>query len=131
MNIDRSSWREHKHDGLMGTLGPMLSRQIDGSWQYGLLVRNGHLNAAKRAHGGAITTLMDQAMSVLAWQHTSRTACVTIQLNINFIGSARMDDLMIATGRVVKTTRSLLFLDGEIRVADATIATAQSIFKIV
>ncbi|GAB2897468.1 PaaI family thioesterase [Paralcaligenes ginsengisoli] len=129
MDIDLSGWREHKHDGLMGTLGPLLSRQIAGRWQYGLMMRDAHLNAAKMVHGGAITTLMDQALSALAWQHTSHTPCLTMQLNINFIDAARLGDFMIASGRVVRATRSLLFLDGEICVADGTIATAQGIFK--
>lgn len=126
---DRSDWREHTQEGLMGVLGPLLTRQVDGHWQYGLHVGEAHLNIAKRVHGGAITTLMDQALSALAWQHADRTTCVTIQLNMNFISGAKIDDLLIATGKVVKQTGSLLFLDGEIRVSDVTVATAQGIFK--
>lgn len=113
----------------MGTLGPLLSRQVDEGWEYGLQARDIHLNAANIIHGGVITTLLDQALSALAWQHAGRVPCVTMQLNINFVDSARLGDLMIASGRVVRATRSVLFLDGEIRINGRIIATAQGIFK--
>lgn len=126
---DRSHWREHTQEGLLGVLGPLLTRQIEGHWQYGLHISEAHLNIAKHVHGGTIMTLLDQALSALAWQYADRTTCVTVQLNINFISGAKMDDLLIATGKVVKQTGSLLFLEGQIQVSDVTVATAQGIFK--
>jgi len=131
MDADFAGWREHKHDGLIGVLGPLLSRQEEGRWLYGLVAREVHLNAAGMAHGGAITALMDQALSALAWQSAGRVPCVTMQLNINFLDAVRQGDFMVASGRVVRATRQLLFLDGEIQVKDRAIATAQGIFKAV
>lgn len=131
MNIDLSSWREHKLGGLMDAVGPLLSKKIDGSWQYGLMAGERHLNAAGLVHGGAITTLLDQALSALAWRHAGKTPCVTVQLNSSFLDGARRGELLIATGNVVRATRSMIFMVGEVRVEEYIIATCQGIFKIV
>jgi acyl-coenzyme A thioesterase PaaI-like protein len=74
---------------------------------------------------------MDQALSALAWQSAGRVPCVTMQLNINFLDAVRHGDFMIASGRVTRSTRQLLFLEGEIQVKGHAVATAQGIFKAV
>ncbi|MFT0548738.1 PaaI family thioesterase [Allopusillimonas ginsengisoli] len=131
MDVDFSGWREHTLDGLMGAVGPLLSKRVDGGWQYGLVVSERHLNAAGVVHGGTITTLLDQALSALAWHHAGKTPCVTVQLNSSFLDAARCGELLIATGRVVRATRSMIFMVGEVMVEECTIATCQGIFKIV
>ena len=74
---------------------------------------------------------MDQALSAVAWQHVGRKPCVTVQLGIVFIDSVRSGSLMVASGQVVRATRSLLFLDGTIRVESTVVATSQGLFKTV
>ena len=122
-------WRTHDVPGLMGALGPLLSQRDGQQWLYGLQVRPEHLNQAGHVHGGTITTLMDQALSAIAWHHAQKTPCVTVQLNVSFLGAAKAGDLLVARGHVVKATGSLLFMDGSIEVNAAVIATAQCIMK--
>lgn len=122
-------WREHNLPGLLGVLGPLLSKRENEHWLYGLRIRKDHLNQANIVHGGTVTALMDQALSTVGWSHTNKTPCVTVQLNVSFLGSAAEGDLLIASGRIVRATGSLLFADGSITVNDAVIATAQAILK--
>lgn len=127
--VGHAAWREHTVPGLMGILGPLLSQKEAGQWLYGLRIRQEHLNQANNVHGGTISTLMDQALSAIAWSHANKTPCVTVQLNVSFLGTAKLGDLLVARGRIVRTTGSLLFVDGSITVNNAVIATAQGIMK--
>ncbi|MCC2596302.1 PaaI family thioesterase [Pusillimonas sp. MFBS29] len=122
-------WREHALPGLIGTLGPLLSKRQNDQWLYGLRVRKDHLNQANIVHGGTITALMDHALSIVGWSHAGKIPCVTVQLNVSFLGAAKEGDLLVAGGRVVRATGSLLFTDGSITVNDNVIATAQAILK--
>lgn len=122
-------WREHHLPGLLGVLGPLLSKREGDHWIYGLRIRKDHLNQANIVHGGTVTALMDQALSTVGWSHANKTPCVTVQLNVSFLGSAAEGDLLIASGRIVRATGSLLFADGTITVNDSVIATAQGILK--
>ena len=123
------AWREHSPPGLLSVLGPLLSQRRDDQWIYGLRVRPEHLNPAQVVHGGTLATLMDHALSAIAWSHTQKTPCVTVQLNCNFLGPAALGDLLVADGHIVRETGSLLFMAGNITVNGTAVATAQGILK--
>ncbi|MGB6105583.1 MAG: PaaI family thioesterase [Pusillimonas sp.] len=122
-------WREHTVPGLLQTLGPLLSKKQGDQWLYGLHVRQAHLNPANVVHGGTLATLLDHALSTIAWSDSGKTPCMTVQLNVSFLGSAVLGDLLVASGQIVRGTGSLLFVTGNIVVNDAIIATAQGILK--
>lgn len=122
-------WRSHELPGLMGTLGPMLTRREDDGWAYALRVQEGHLNQAGAVHGGTITTLTDQAISAIAWARAGKVPCVTVQLNVSFLGPAALGQLLVARGRVSREAGSLLFLDGTVHADDTLVATAQAVMK--
>lgn len=122
-------WRSHELPGLMGTLGPMLTRREDDAWAYALRIHDGHLNQAGAVHGGTITTLADQAISAIAWAQAGKVPCVTVQLNISFLGPATVGQLLVARGRISREAGSLLFLDGTVHANDTLIATAQAVMK--
>lgn len=124
-----NNWNSHNLPGLMGAIGPLLSKKINNSWYYGLAITDIHLNAAGYVHGGTITTLIDHALSAYGWHCMNKVPCITIQLNTNFIRSATADDFLIVKPRLVRQTNTLLFLDAEVSVHSTLIATAQAIFK--
>lgn len=113
----------------MGCLGPMLTRREPQGWAYGLKLRADHLNQAGVAHGGTLTTLLDQALSAIAWQQSNKQPCVTLQLNTSFLQAARLHQQLIARGSITHTTGALLFMTGTLHADDQLIATAQAIMK--
>src|SRR5690625_1327465 len=122
-------WKSHNLPGLMGAIGPLLSKKSNGCWHYGLVITNIHLNAAGYIHGGTITTLIDHALSAHGWQLMNKTPCITLQLNTNFIHSATIGDFLIVKPRLVRQTKTLLFLEAEVTANQVIVATAQAIFK--
>ncbi|HZH55898.1 MAG TPA: PaaI family thioesterase [Burkholderiaceae bacterium] len=130
MNIqDSVAWREHQPSGLMSTLGPLLSRREADEWVYGMRVDARHLNQAGLVHGGTLTTLMDHALSTIAWQHAGKSPCLTVQLNTNFLSGAQNGQLLVARGRVTHSTGSMVFLDGSIQADGTLVATGQAIMR--
>lgn len=124
-----TSWREHHPTGLMSALGPLLSRRETDSWVYGLKLDSRHLNPAGIVHGGTVTALMDHALSTIAWDHSGKTPCVTVQLNTSFLRPAKAGQVLSARGTVTHSAGSMLFLDGTLHVDDLLIATAQAVMK--
>ena len=107
----------------------MLTRREPQGWAYGLKLRADHLNQVGVAHGGTLATLLDQALSAIAWQHAGKQPCVTVQLNTSFLHAARLHQELIARGCVTHTTGALLFMTGTLHADDQLIATAQAIMK--
>lgn len=123
------TWREHLPPGLLTTLGPLLSRREAHGWAYGLQVDDRHLNQAGIVHGGTLTALIDHTLSTIAWEHSGKTPCLTVQLNTNFLRAAQPGQLLVARGSVTHGSGSMLFLDGSLHVDDTLVATAQAIMK--
>ncbi|MFA5520864.1 MAG: PaaI family thioesterase [Castellaniella sp.] len=126
---DESGWREHQLPGLMGELGPLLSKKTENGWLYGLRAGKSHLNAAGIVHGGTVSTLLDHAFSAVCWHACDKHPCLTVQLNVNFLAPALEGDLLVVHTRITRKTRSLLFVDGSLCARGKTIATAQAIVK--
>lgn len=124
-----TQWRQHQLPGLMGTLGPLLSRRDASGRCYGLALDARHLNQAGVTHGGTLASLLDQALSALAWEHAGRIPCVTVQFGMQCLRPSQAGQTLVATGRVTHETGSLLFLSGEIHADDVIVATAQAVMK--
>ncbi|NYT24579.1 PaaI family thioesterase [Alcaligenaceae bacterium] len=122
-------WREHHPRGLMGTIGPLLSRQEEQGRAFAFQIDERHLNLVGVVHGGTVTALVDQAISTVAWEHNGRSPCLTVQLNMTFLRATSPGETLVARGRVTHQTGSMLFLEGEVRAGDALVATAQAIMK--
>ncbi|QKV55639.1 PaaI family thioesterase (plasmid) [Comamonas antarctica] len=114
----------------MGLAGPLWTRREEGGWAYGLQVQRQHLNPAGVLHGGALLTLVDHALSTVAWQALQRQPCLTLQLDSQFLASVAEGGFVVVRARVTQRTRSLLFLQGLATVEEAPVLQAQAIMKV-
>jgi uncharacterized protein (TIGR00369 family) len=123
-------WKTREMMGYTKHVGPLWMRQIDGVTQFGLEVAEIHLNRRGHLHGGMLATLADNSLAWLVVAAVPGRPIATIQLNVHFIGPARLGDFIEARGEVVKATRSLVFVRGRFSVGKATIGEADGIWKI-
>lgn len=124
-------WRQAKIDGFMGLIGPLLSlREADGTMAYGLNTGPTHQNSIGLVHGGVITSLIDQAIALVAWKAADRRPAVTVQMNVQFTSAAKSGSFLQARATIRHATRHLMFVDAQVRCDDATIASASAIMKI-
>lgn len=125
-----SGWRQRALPGFVGLIGPLWTRKEDAGWAYGLLATPQHLNPAGVVHGGLLTTLIDHALSAIAWEAVERRACVTVQLDTQFVAAARDGQFLEARGRVVRATSNLVFVQGQVAVAGTEVVSASAVLKV-
>ena len=90
----------------------------------------GMSNSRGEAHGGAIATLLDCALSAAARAHDPASFGVaTIDLTLHFVTAGKGD--LIATAHCERRGRSISFARGEVRSEDGTlVALATGTFKL-
>jgi len=123
-------WEQHSDDGFIGLIGPMWQRAEDGKTRYGLLTEHKHHNRRGIVQGGVIATLADRAMGLTAWQANNKAPQATIQLEIQYVGAARIGDFIEVDCDVVRITRSLAFMQARLTVGEQVVATANGIWKL-
>jgi len=123
-------WKQLNVKGYFSSVGPLWSRKTADSWEYGMSVETQHLNGIGVAHGGMLVTLMDQAISLIAWDAAGRAPCATIQLDTHFVASAIAGNFIVAHAEVTRQASTLIFLRGTLSVGDQLIMTAQGLMKV-
>ena len=125
-----AGWKPHTLSGFFKLVGPLWTKKEGDSWAYGFVAEERHTNPAGIVHGGMLTTLLDHALSAIAWEANERKPCITVALDVHFLAPARPGDLVTARGRIVRQTSSLIFMQGSLTVERHEIATACAILKI-
>ena len=126
-----SGWKPRTLDGFIGSVGPLWTRRENEAWAYGFVPTSQHTNPAGIVHGGLLMTLIDHALSAIAWEDAGRRACVTIQIDVRFLNAVRPPTLIEARGRVVRRTANLSFAEGQLTVGPDVAVAASAILKIV
>lgn len=126
-----AGWKQRQLPGFIQAAGPLWTRRDGDGWTYGILAGPSHANPAGRVHGGVLATLADHAVSIGAWEAVGRRPCVTVQLDTHFLAAATPGQFIEARTRVVRATRSLVFMQAALAVGDAEIATASAVLKVV
>ncbi len=86
-----------------------------------------HANNFGIVHGGLLCTLLDVAMGTAA-RTVAGDAVMTLDMQISFLSPGR--GTLVATGRVLRAGRSIIFTEAEVRAEDqALVAKATGIFK--
>ena len=123
-------WKSRALPGFFGLVGPLWTKKEGDAWAYGVLAEEKHGNPAGIVHGGMLSTLLDHALSVIAWEANQRKPCVTVALDTHFLVAARPGDFIVARGRIVRQAASLVFAQGSLTVGPQEIATASAILKV-
>ena len=126
-----SEFQEVGHIGFMKHNGGFQFRKIsDSEYQFRTTILDFHLNSGGITHGGFIMSLMDSGMGTAAHRTIGPNGRgATISLDVKFISASYAGDILTGSARVLKKTRSLVFMRGELFCGDNLIATAEGIWK--
>jgi len=117
--------------GFMKHNGGVLFRTIsETEYEFKSTINESHLNAARITHGGYLSALIDAGAGTAAHRAANNTPCVTISLDLKFIGSSKMGDEIIGYTKILKKTNTLVFLFCELKCNDKIITSASGIWKI-
>jgi len=117
--------------GFMKQNGGLLFRNITkNEYEFKTRIDKNHLNIARITHGGYIASIIDAGAGTGAHRSTGGKPCVTISLDINFIGSTVLGDEIFGFTKIQKITKSMVFLICHLECKGKLIATASGIWKI-
>lgn len=72
------------------------------------------VNAAGLLHGGVIASLMDSISTLALFNSPVKKPGVSVNINLSYLNAAKLNDLLVVEGRVVKSGAKLAFLAAEI-----------------
>ena len=117
--------------GFMKYNGGVLFRaKSETEYEFKTKISKNHLNAAGITHGGYLSALIDAGAGTAAHRASGNVPCVTISLDLKFIGASKVGDEVIGFTRILKKTNTLIFLFCELRCNDKIITSASGIWKI-
>ena len=117
--------------GFMKHNGGVLFRNVtDTQYEFKSKINENHLNAAGITHGGYLSALVDAGAGTAAHRCAENAPCVTISLELKFIGSSKIGDEITGNVKILKKTKTLVFLFCELKCNDKIITSASGVWKI-
>ena len=117
--------------GFMKHNGGIMFRNISTSeYEFKSTINENHLNAASITHGGYLSALIDAGAGTAAHRSAENAPCVTIYLDLKFIVTSRIGDEIIGYVKILKKTKTLVFLFCELKCEGKIITSASGIWKI-
>ena len=117
--------------GFMKHNGGIMFRNIsETEYEFKTTINENHLNAAGITHGGFICSLIDAGAGTAAHRSAGQAPCVTISLDLKFIATTKIGDEIIGFVKILKKTKSMVFLICHLKSKDKIIASASGIWKI-
>jgi acyl-coenzyme A thioesterase PaaI-like protein len=129
-NLKASGWSMVETTGFVHLIGPLWQRVVNGEHEYALVAQDKHHNRRGLVQGGVIMTFADRTCGMTARYVSGRPTLATIQLDTHFVESGKIGEILLSKPRVVRATRSLIFISTEVTVDKRCIAMASGVFKI-
>tara|TARA_B100000282_G_scaffold222779_1_gene165842 strand:- start:170 stop:574 length:405 start_codon:yes stop_codon:yes gene_type:complete len=114
-----------KHNG-----GVMFRNISETEYEFKSIINENHLNTAGITHGGYLAALIDAGSGTAAHRSVQNSQCVTISLDLKYIGASKIGDEIIGHVKILKKTKTLVFLYCELKCIDKIIASASGVWKI-
>ena len=117
--------------GFMKHNGGVLFRKIsETEYEFKSTINENHLNAAGITHGGYLSALIDAGAGTAAHRSADNAPCVTISLDLKFIGASKVGDEITGFTKILKKTNTLVFLFCELKCNEKIITSASGVWKI-
>ena len=117
--------------GFMKHNGGLLFRNLsETEFEFKSKIQKIHLNKREITHGGFICSLIDAGAGTAVYIASNNQSCVTISLDLKFIGASKVGDEITGFTKILKKTNTLIFLFCELRCNDKIITSASGVWKI-
>jgi acyl-coenzyme A thioesterase PaaI-like protein len=128
--LKSDGWAIVEATGFIQLVGPMWQRTVDGEDEFALVTQDKHHNRRGLVQGGVLMTFADRTCGMTARSVSGKPTLATIQLDVHFVEAGKIGEILISRPRVVRSTRSLIFVTTEVTVDRRCIAMANGVFKI-
>jgi acyl-coenzyme A thioesterase PaaI-like protein len=128
--LKASGWTVVETTGFLHLIGPLWQRVVDGEHEYALVAQDKHHNRRGLVQGGVLMTFADRTCGMTARYVSGRPTLATVQMDTHFVEAGKIGETLLSKPRVVRSTRSLIFMSTEVTVDKRCIAMANGVFKI-
>jgi acyl-coenzyme A thioesterase PaaI-like protein len=128
--LETSGWTIVEATGFIHLVGPLWQRVVNGEHEYALVAQDKHHNRRGLVQGGVLMTFADRTCGMTARYVSGRPALATVQMDTHFVEAGKIGETLISKPRLVRSTRSLIFVSTEVTVDKRCIAMASGVFKI-
>ena len=116
--------------GFMKHNGGVLFRKISNTeFEFKTTIDKNKLNSAGITHGGYICSIIDAGAGTAAHRASNNSPCVTISLDVKFIGATKIGDEIKGFAKIQKITKSMIFLICYLESNSKLIASASGVWK--
>jgi acyl-coenzyme A thioesterase PaaI-like protein len=126
-----AGWEPYRDDGFIGLVGPFWSRPQPGSEtpRFAFLAERKHHNRRGVVQGGMLMTFADRSLGMTCWYANGKRPQATVHLDVHFIDGVQIGEFVEMKAKIVRRTRALIFMSGELMVGERVVATANGIWK--
>src|SRR3954452_3072455 len=128
--LKSDGWKMVETTGFMQLIGPLWQRLVEGEPEFALITEDKHHNRRGLVQGGVLMTFADRTCGITARHVSGKPTLATVQLDTHFVESGKIGEVLISKPRVVRSTRSLIFITTEVTVDRRVLAMASGVFKI-
>ena len=128
--LKAAGWTIVDTTGFISLIGPIWQRLVNNEQEYALVAQDKHHNRRGLVQGGLLMTFADRSCGMTARYVSGRPTLATVQLDTHFVDSGKIGEILLSKPRVVRATRSLIFMTTEITAENRCIAVASGVFKI-
>jgi uncharacterized protein (TIGR00369 family) len=122
---------DESNQGFMKHLGGLNLKKINNiEYEFLVEVKEIHLNTGKIVHGGFLSSIADAGMGTAAHKIADNKRCVTINLDVKFISASILGDKLRGAVKILKKTKSLVFISCEINSEKGLVVSASGTWKI-
>lgn len=127
--LKHDGWSIVETTGFIHLIGPLWERKVGETYEFALATQDKHHNRRGMVQGGVMMTFADRTCGMTARYVSGRQYMATVQLDTHFVEAGQIGDVLISRPRVVRSTRSLIFMSTEVTVDDRCIVMANGVFK--
>jgi acyl-coenzyme A thioesterase PaaI-like protein len=128
--LKSDGWSIVETSGFLQLVGPLWQRLVNGEHEYALIADDKHHNRRGLVQGGLLMTFADRTCGMTARYVSGRPTLATVQMDTHFVDSGKIGEILLSKPRVVRSTRSLIFVTTEVTAEKRCIAMASGVFKI-
>jgi uncharacterized protein (TIGR00369 family) len=132
--MNDTDW-QHPRSAYSALIGYRVTKRDSGYCELELVVEDKHLNRLNVPHGGSLASLIDTAAGVavtLAQGVDKIQPAVTLSLSMQFLGQAKIGDVLTTTGRHIGGGRTIAYGTAEVKTQDGrVIARGDGTFRYV
>src|SRR5438270_12229986 len=108
--LKSDGWSIVETTGFLHLIGPLWQRLADGEHEYALVAQDKHHNRRGLVQGGVLMTFADRTCGITARYVSGKPTLATVQLDTHFVEAGKIGEVLISRPRVVRSTRSLIFI---------------------